>query len=111
MKTTKFKQKSEEIMIDLSQFGDLLDGVRKEFSQLEEKNKDTIFTSKSGGGMVSVSFNGVGELVDLQIDDSLLEDKEAMQIYLMSALNEGYKSVEESKKSMAFDMLGNLSKL
>ncbi|GAA7000010.1 YbaB/EbfC family nucleoid-associated protein [Helicobacter pylori] len=97
--------------MDFSQLGGLLDGMKKEFSQLEERNKGTIHTSKSGGGMVSVSFNGVGELVDLQIDDSLLEDKEAMQIYLMSALNDGYKAVEENRKNLAFNMLGNFAKL
>ncbi|WP_033754002.1 YbaB/EbfC family nucleoid-associated protein [Helicobacter pylori] len=97
--------------MDFGQLSGLLDGVKKEFSQLEEQNKETIYTSKSGGGMVSVSFNGVGELVDLQIDDSLLEDKEAMQIYLMSALNDGYKNVDENRKNLAFKMLGNFTKL
>jgi len=32
-------------------------------------------TAKAGGGMVKVSANGMGEIIDITIDDSLLEDR------------------------------------
>ncbi|PAF47688.1 nucleoid-associated protein, YbaB/EbfC family [Helicobacter sp. 12S02232-10] len=95
-------------MFDPEQFGNLFGNMQKEFSNLEEKAKETIITAKSGGGLVSVSINGAGELVDIVIDDGLLQDKESLQILLISAINDAYKSVEENKKSMAFQMLGGL---
>ncbi|WP_120945351.1 MULTISPECIES: YbaB/EbfC family nucleoid-associated protein [Helicobacter] len=96
-------------MLDLGQLGGLLSQLQEQFKDIEAKQKATKFSAKSGGGLVQVSINGAGELLDIQIDDSLLEDKEALQIYLMSALNEAYKSVEEGRKNSAFGMLGGLN--
>ena len=63
---------------------------------------------KSGGGLINVSANGEGEIIDISIDDSLLEDKESLQILLISAINDVYKSVETNRKNMAMGMLGNI---
>lgn len=96
-------------MFDLNQLGGLFSNLQEQLKSMEEKNKNTEFSAKSGGGLVKVSINGAGELLDIQIDDSLLEDKEALQIYLMSALNEAYKSVEENRKNAALGMLGGFN--
>ncbi|WP_163533966.1 YbaB/EbfC family nucleoid-associated protein [Helicobacter suis] len=96
-------------MLDFSQFGGLLSSLQEQIKDLEEKNKNTEFSAKSGGGLVKVKLNGMGELLDIQIDDSLLEDKEALQIYLMSAINEAYKNMEEGRKNATFGMLGGLN--
>lgn len=96
-------------MFDSKQLGSMFASVQESLREFNEKAKQNIFTAKSGGGLVSVSFNGTGELVDLQIDDSLLEDKDSLQILLLSALNDAYKSVEQNKQNSAFDMLGELN--
>lgn len=96
-------------MLDLEQLTGLVGNMQKELADIEEKAKETIITSKSGGGLVSVSVKGSGELVDINIDDSLLEDKESLQILLISAINDAYKNIEEQKKSMALNMIGNLN--
>lgn len=95
-------------MFDAQGLKDLLGNMQKSVSDLQEKAKANVFTAKSGGGLVSVSMNGAGELVDLSIDDSLLEDKESLQILLMSALNDVYKNVDENKKHMALDLFGGM---
>lgn len=85
-------------------FGDM----KKNLDEAREKVKDNILTAKSGGGLVSISMNGVGEVIDLNIDDSLLEDKESLQILLMSAFNDLVKSMEENRNNAALGMLGNI---
>lgn len=95
-------------MFDMEGLKGMFGGMQKEMENLQEKAKETILTAKSGGGLVSVSINGAGELVDLHIDESLLEDRESLQILLMSALNDAYKSVEENKKNMALNLLGGM---
>ncbi len=52
--------------------------------EIEERSKSAILTAKAGGGMVKVSANGMGEIIDITIDDSLLEDRESLQILLIS---------------------------
>lgn len=85
-----------------------LENLQENFKNVQEENKNLTFSAKSGGGLVSVSANGEGEIIDISIDDSLLEDKESLQILLMSAINDVCKSVEGNKKKMAMGMLGNL---
>lgn len=96
-------------MFDPNKLTELLGNFQEKAKELEEQNKSKIYTSKSGGGLVSVSINGSGEVIDISIDDSLLQDKESLQILLMSAINDAYVNVEENKKSSALGMLGSLN--
>lgn len=93
-------------MFDPKQLGAMFGNIQDSLQEFANKNKDMIFTAKSGGGLVEVSLNGVGEVVDIHIDDSLLEDKDSLQILLMGALNDAYKNVEQNKQKSAFDMIG-----
>jgi len=75
----------------------------------KEENSNRVFTSKAGGGMVEISINGNSEVIDLQIDDSLLEDKDSLQILLISAMNDVIKQSDENKKMMAMNMMGGMN--
>ena len=66
------------------------------------------FNVKSGGGMVDVSINGKGEVIDITIEDSLMQDKDTLQILLIGAINDAYKMVEQNKQSSAMGMLGEM---
>ena len=58
--------------------------------------------------MVEISINGNSEVIDLKIDDSLLEDKDSLQILLISCMNDVIKQSDENKKMMAMNLMGNL---
>lgn len=94
-------------MFDPKQLGAMFGNIQESLQEFANKNKDMVLTAKSGGGLIEVSINGVGEVVDIKIDDSLLEDKDSLQILLIGALNDAYKNVEQNKQKSAFDMLGN----
>ena len=94
-------------MFDPKQLGAMFGNIQESLQEFANKNKDMVFTAQSGGGLIEVSINGVGEVVDIKIDDSLLEDKDSLQILLIGALNDAYKNVEQNKQKSAFDMLGN----
>jgi len=97
--------------IDLSKINlnDVMGQVQEMAKKAKEEGEDKIFTSKSGGGMVEISINGNSEVIDLKIDDSLLEDKDSLQILLMSAMNDVIKQADENKKMMAMNMMGGLN--
>ncbi|MCI5968102.1 YbaB/EbfC family nucleoid-associated protein [Helicobacter sp.] len=95
-------------MFEPKELAKTLGDLQEKFQNAQEANKEVVLNAKSGGGLVSVSANGEGEIIDISIDDSLLEDKESLQILLMSALNDVLKSVESNRKNMAMQMLGNL---
>jgi DNA-binding YbaB/EbfC family protein len=80
--------------------------------QLQEGMKtqsNKTYTASSGGGMVEVTVNGEFEVVDMNIDDSLLEDKSSLQILLIAAINDAIKMAVEDKKAQAMNMFGGLN--
>jgi len=87
---------------------DLNEMMQKLQEQMQEAD-NKVYTATSGGGMVEVSVNGKFEVIDIKIDDSLLEDKESLQILLMSAINDAIKMAVDDKKSQAMNMFGGLN--
>lgn len=94
---------------NLGDMSKMLEGMQEQAKKLEEEMASKEFTVKTGGGMVKVTMNGRGEMIDLEIDDSLLEDKESLQILLIAAVNDANKMVEDNKKSSALGMLGGMN--
>ncbi len=96
--------------IDLSKINlnEIMGQVQNMTEKAKEDNASKIFTSKAGGGMVELSINGNSEVIDLQIDDSLLEDKDSLQILLISAMNDVIKQSDENKKMMAMNMMSGM---
>ena len=97
--------------IDLSKInlGDVMNQVQDMAAKAKEDGANQIFTSSVGGGMIKMSINGNSEVIDLQVDDSLLEDKDSLQILLISAMNDVLKQSDDNKKSQAMGMMGGLN--
>ena len=91
---------------NLGDMGKMFEQLQSKVSEMESQQEQVVLSAKSGGGMVEVKANGKGEIIDIEIDDSLLEDKESLQILLISAINDLNRSVEENKKRMAMNMMG-----
>jgi len=86
-----------------------LSGLQENAQKLQEELESKIFNVKSGGGVVEISINGKGEVLDINIDDSLLSDKDSLQILLIGAMNDAIKMVEQNKQSSAMGMLGGMN--
>ncbi len=86
-----------------------LNTMMQQLTEGMKAQSDKTYTATSGGGMVEASVNGDFEVVDLNIDDSLLEDKSSLQILLMAAINDAIKMAVEDKKAQAMNMFGGLN--
>ncbi len=93
---------------NLGDMGKMLEGMQENAAKLQEELEAKTFTVKSGGGLVEVSVNGKGEVIDLSIDDELLSDKNSLQILLIGAINDANKMVQQNQQSNAMSMLGGL---
>ncbi len=91
---------------DLKNMTKMMEQMQESAKQMQEQSKHIQFTAKAGGGLIEVTANGLGEVIDLSIDDTLLEDKAYLQILLISAINDINKMVEDNKKSQAMGMMG-----
>ena len=91
-------------------FGNLdLNEMMQKLQETMAAQNNKTYTAKSGGGLVEASVNGQFEVIDLKIDDSLLDDKESLQILIMSAINDAIKMAVEDKKQEAMNMFGGLN--
>ncbi|EGD4296725.1 YbaB/EbfC family nucleoid-associated protein [Campylobacter coli] len=99
--------------MDFSKMGELLNQVQEKAKNIELELANREFSAKSGAGLVKVSANGKGkgEIIDVSIDGSLLEDKESLQILLISAINDVLAMVAQNRSSLASDVLGGFGKL
>jgi len=95
--------------MNFGEMGKMLEQMQEQAQKLEQELSERTFTVKTGGGMVKLVMNGKGEAIDLEIDDSLLEDKSSLQILLIAAINDAVKMVEDNKKHSAMGMLGGLN--
>ncbi len=94
---------------DMSKMSEMMSQMQDKAKEIESQAKNVQFTAKAGGGLVEITANGAGEVIDLNIDDSLLDDKEYLQILLMSAMNDTAKMIEDNKKSQAMGMMGGMN--
>jgi nucleoid-associated protein EbfC len=94
---------------NLGDMSKMLEGMQENAAKLQEELESKTFSVKSGGGMVEVSINGKGEVIDLSIDDSLMSDKESLQILLIGAMNDAYKMVQQNQQNSAMGMLGGMN--
>ena len=89
----------------------MLEGMQENAQKLQTELESKTFSVKSGGGVVEVSANGNGEIIDIIIDDSVMDDKDTLQILLIGAINDAHKMVEQNKQSSAMGMLGGMNPL
>lgn len=94
---------------DMNKMSKMMSEMQDKAQQMQEEMKNVQLTAKAGGGLIEVTINGAGEVIDLEIDNSLLEDKSYLQILLISAMNDANKMVEENKKSQAMGMMGRMN--
>ncbi|MDE3743366.1 YbaB/EbfC family nucleoid-associated protein [Maribacter polysaccharolyticus] len=82
-------------------FGDMMGMMGKlkatqEKIEATKKRLDTIYIQeKSADGLISVSMSANRAIKEITIDDSLLEDKEQLEDYLILTLN---KAIENATK-------------
>ena len=95
--------------LNLGDMNKMLEEVQSKAKEAQEQSKNIELAAKAGGGLIEIRANGLGEVIDLNIDDSLLEDKESLQILLISAMNDISKMVEDNKKSQAMGMMGGMN--
>ncbi len=95
--------------MDMSKMGEMLQDLQGKAEEMNQQAKATELTAKGGGGLVRVTANGAGEVIDITVDDTLLDDKESLQILLMGTINDALKMVADNKKSQAMGILGGLN--
>lgn len=72
--------------------------MQKEMMQAQEELNNKEFEGTAGGGMVKITVNGQREVLNVQLDPSVVdpEDVEMLQDLIIVATNDALKQVEET---------------
>ena len=87
--------------------------VQQEIEKVQNQLSDMIIEGDSGGGMVKVKVNGKQEVLELNIDETTMEeDKEVIEDLIVSALNKALSKAQtdsqEKMNSVAGGMMSGL---
>lgn len=74
--------------------------IKANLEDMKEDIKSREFVGEAGGGMVRVIINGSLEVVSVEIDDSIIKDKETLEILVKSAINDALEKFRESSESI-----------
>ena len=69
--------------------------MQKNMQEAQEEIAKMEINGEAGGGMVKVVMTGKHELVKVEIDDSLMDDKEMLEDLFAAAVNSASRNVEE----------------
>ncbi|MFB6356141.1 MAG: YbaB/EbfC family nucleoid-associated protein, partial [bacterium] len=93
--------------------------MQKKMQEAQEELKEKEYTGQAGGGVVSVTVNGQGDIEELNIEPDCVDpdDVEMLEDLVLSAIEAAQEKAEEAKEEtmgdmgMPMDQLGNLGNM
>lgn len=82
--------------------------MQKNMQVAQEELAKMEVTGEAGGGMVKVSMTGKHELVKVDIDDSLMDDKEMLEDLFAAAVNSAARRVDEVTQEKMGGLTGGM---
>ena len=84
--------------------------MQSQMMQIQEKLAGETVEASVGGGMVTSTFTGQGDIVSIKIDPEVInpDDKEMLEDLIVSAVNEGLKKSRELMNSRMGSITGAL---
>ena len=86
----------------------MMQQAQKMQQKLQEDIAAIRVEASAGGGMVTVTMDGMKKCLAVKIDPEAAGDAEMLQDMIMAALNEAYKKVEDQSQAKMSGMLGGM---
>jgi DNA-binding YbaB/EbfC family protein len=89
---------------------DMLAQARQQAEKLQEKMQQITVEASSGGGSVTVKMNGQKQVLGVVIEPEVVKsgDIEMLQDFVVAAVNEAVRKVDEAMKSSLGGMFGGM---
>ncbi|HYG77517.1 MAG TPA: YbaB/EbfC family nucleoid-associated protein [Planctomycetota bacterium] len=95
-------------MGDIMKLMGQLPKMKENLVQAQERAKNRVVTGESGGGLVKVDSNGVGEILDVRIDPEALKDPETVGPLVAAATNLALRKSKEVMAEEAKSAMGGM---
>ena len=83
--------------------------MQEDMKITQEEIKSTSCQGESGSGAVKITLNGEYRVTNIQIDESLLTDKEILEDLIMTALNDASSQVSDISKEKLKNITGGIN--
>lgn len=95
---------------DLKKIFEEVTKIKEKMKEIQEGLSKKIVVGDAGAGMVKVSVNGKGFIVNVEIDESLINmnDKEMLQDLIVAATNSGLRKANKMMKEAMGSFAGGL---
>jgi len=82
--------------------------MQEDMKVVQEEIKSTSRQGESGSGSVKITLTGEYRVISIQIDESLLTDKEILEDLIMTALNDASSQISEMSKAKLKNVTGGI---
>lgn len=83
--------------------------MQEDIKKKQEELAGREVVGESGGGMVRIVVNGKHQARRVELDDSILDDKDMLEDLITAAINDATHKVESQMQDQMSDMLGGLN--
>ena len=95
-------------MLGKNGLGNLMKQAQQMQQEMQQKLKEIEATGEAGAGMVKITINGDQRLARVQIDESVMNDRELLEDLIIAAHNQAHQKVSESIAEKTSEMTGGL---
>lgn len=95
---------------DMAKLMKNLGSMRDNIDEIKESLANEVVEASSGGGMVTVRFNGKLELLELKIDPDIIDagDQAMVETLIVAAVNEGINKAQDLLKDKMQELTGGM---
>lgn len=83
--------------------------MKAEMEKFKEELKHERFDAEAGGGLVKATVNGQGDLVNIKIAATAVEDIELLEDLVKSSIGAAARKAQESQQAKMGQMMGGLN--
>ncbi|CAC9577773.1 Nucleoid-associated protein YaaK [uncultured Gammaproteobacteria bacterium] len=83
--------------------------MQDNIQQAQEEIKQLAATGNAGGGSVKISINGEHQATDIQIDTSVMNDKELLEDLILSAINDANGQIADASATKMKAVTGGVN--
>ena len=99
--------------MDMNKMLEQVQQMQQQMQQAQEELKNETVQASAGGGMVTVTATGGGEIREIKIDPKAIDpdDPEVLEDMVLAAVNEALRSAQGLMESRLGGMMGGLGGL
>jgi DNA-binding YbaB/EbfC family protein len=97
--------------MDLSNIMEQAKGMQEKMAKIQQDLAQKTITGSSGGGMVTVTVNGQGDVLSIAIENAVIDpaEQEMLQDLIVAATNDGIRKAKELGKQEMAQLTGGLN--